>query len=367
MSHVFSSALALLVVASMVCVDGRSDPEKAREAEKRLAKLKEYCAERRTTHVVELLAEWGEFAGQDQHDVVMEMAAKMVKDACAECEALGESRGIPTMPIVKFRNVSNTSAVKNLYKAGSTFFVEEFCAVQMLGTFRTPEKNLEKQLIIASTRHLSRPNSALYNCIILTNDACAEVEDGSNCLIVSSGSIASYGRFKSCTVIARGDVEYRVVDKESSLIRAGGKFVDPISKETKGEIGQFPPDPRRAFPYDKQLLGVKFYSVNEDGLEATADAERKTVTVTNVEAKKPFAKVGVLKGDEILSVNGDHVSTLHELDRLICRGTVASGVAKLKLKRDGKEDTVEVKLFDWDAYKPPEKKDEPKTKPPEKK
>ncbi len=68
------------------------------------------------------------------------------------------------------------------------------------------------------------------------------------------------------------------------------------------------------------------------------------VTVKAVDAKKPFAAAGVKAGDVIESVNGKPVDSLVELNRLLCRATVASGTAKLKLTRDGKSQEIAVKL-----------------------
>ena len=90
---------------------------------------------------------------------------------------------------------------------------------------------------------------------------------------------------------------------------------------------------------------MKFYSSAKDGLEATADKE--VVTVSKLDEKKPFAKAGVKKGDVIESINGTKVPSLHELDRLLCRATVASGVAKLAVKRGDDKKVIEVKLADW--------------------
>jgi S1-C subfamily serine protease len=104
-------------------------------------------------------------------------------------------------------------------------------------------------------------------------------------------------------------------------------------------------DVKRVFPNDTKLLGVKFYSAAEDGLEATA--EKGVVTVSKLDEKKPFAKAGVQNGDVIESINGEKVPSLHELDRLVCRATVASGVAKLKVKRDKGTEVIEVRLADW--------------------
>lgn len=48
--------------------------------------------------------------------------------------------------------------------------------------------------------------------------------------------------------------------------------------------------------------------------------------------------------------------SLHELDRLVCRATVASGTARLKVRRGDSTDVIEVPLFDWSVYTPDKRK-----------
>lgn len=343
------SVIAFLLLMPVTAVAGDKKAEAlAREkaAEKRFARLKEYCKERRITHVVELLAEWGEFAGRDQQEVLVTMAAGLVKDARAEAEELGENRGIPGYAQIEFRGASPSTDVK-YFKTNSAYFVNE-CDLRIpFGKPGGGDNTLKGHVVVAAKSFLAERNSNADDCVILTNAPTAELLGAAHSVIVASGDLAAFDTFDHSTVVCRGEVEYRMKEKESSLIKAGGQLVHSRTRQTNGKSPQPNPDPRRAFPNDKDLLGVKFYSAAEDGLEATADRKKESVTVAKLDERKAFAKAGVKTGDEIEAINGERVRTLHELDRLLCRATVSSGLAKIKLLRGKETVEVEVKLTDW--------------------
>jgi hypothetical protein len=179
--------------------------------------------------------------------------------------------------------------------------------------------------------------------MVFTNAAVATLPPLSQCIVVSSGSVDSDGYLYGSVVVCRGEAKFRWKEGEGSLVRAGGAVVNMDAWRGKEAVSKA--DPEKVFANDTKLLGVKFYSATEDGLKATAD--KGVVTVKAVDEKKPFAKAGVARGDVIERVNGEPVPTLHELDRLLVRATVASGTARLKVKRDGKAQVIEVKLADW--------------------
>jgi hypothetical protein len=339
----FGRFALVVVLLSTPMAAHAADPEKdvrKKEAAKQLAKLPEYCKERRVTHVVELLAEWGEFAGEAEHEAVMGMALAIAEEGKAEAKALGKSGGWVLVPQLKFRGVSPTAEVKNLRTAASSYFVDKF--VSLNRGAGNNDNYPREHLIVAATAFKARPNERADNCVILTNAPLAELEATDACLVVASGNLASNHGLYHSTVVCRGDAEYMAYEEESSLIKAGGKLTDRLAVQTKAA---WKPDPKRAFPGDTKLLGVKFYAVAEDGLAVSERKER--VTVSKVDESKPFGKGGVKAGDVIEQVDGVQVDTLHDLDRLVCRATVASGTARLKVKRGESTEVIEVKLADW--------------------
>jgi hypothetical protein len=325
--------LSLLVLAPAGVADDKDKADRKKEAEKRLAKLPEYCKERRATHLVELLAEWGEFADANQQDELMALGAALAADAKEEV-------GLNVRPRIGYRGTSATTADRRIGSDASAYFVDEFvCTPPLAG--RTAEHVLGKHVLVASRTLTARPNQPTRECVVFTNAAVATFPTLSKSIIVSSGSVDSDDYLSGVLIVCRGDATFRMWEREASaLVRAGGKVTNAITIKEAAK-----PDPDRVFANDTKLLGVKFYSVAEDGLTATA--EKAGVTVSKLDDKKPFAAAGLKTGDVIETVNGEKVPTLHELDRLLVRATVASGTARLKLKRGNAAQVIEVKLADW--------------------
>lgn len=340
--------LALLVIALPATAADKEkekvkDPDRQKAAEKRFEKLEEYLKERRVSHVVELLAEWGEFADTTQQDAVLRWVADLREKE--EGVAIELGRQPPK------RN--RASGVKATAEVGegelpSAYLVDEFLRDPPPKKWRWNEM-LGGQLIVASKTLIARPNkSTAHGCVMLTNAAVAEFEALDGCLVISSGSVKVMrqmsGSLDKSAVVCRGDAEYTFatppVYPGAGFVWAGGTIKDSNPNLLPGKTS-----PLLGVEKDEKLLGMKFYSCTEDGLTATA--RKDVVTVSKLDAKKPFAKAGVKEGDVIESINGQKVPSLHELDRLLCRATVASGVAKLKLKRGDKAKEVEVKLADW--------------------
>jgi hypothetical protein len=324
--------LSLLVLAPAGAADDKEKAARKKEAERRLAKLPDYCKERRATHVVELLAEWGEFADANQQDELMAFGRELVADA-------KEEAGIKTVTRVGYRGTSATAAVKRVYSDASAYFVEEFVCTQPL-VGRSAEHALGRHLLVASHTLTARPNQAVQECVVFTNAAMATFPGLSSCVVVSSGGVDSDDYLSNVVLVCRGEAMFRMRETESSLVRAGGKVTNAITLKEAAK-----PDRDRVFANDTKLLGVKFYSAAEDGLTATA--EKAGVTVSKLDEKKPFAVAGLKTGDVIETINGGKVPTLHELDRLLVRATVASGTARLKLTRGNAAQVIEVKLADW--------------------
>jgi len=334
MQTLFGMTLALLLLAPAGAADDKEKAVRRKEAEKRLAKLPDLCKERRATHIVELLAEWGEFADASHQDELMALGKAL---AIEVKEEVGVNAAVTK---IGYRGTSATTAVKRIGSDASAYFVDEFVCTQPL-TGRTAEHVLSCHVLVASRTLTARPNRPTLQCVVLTNAAVATFPALSNCIIISSGSVDSDDFISGVVLVCRGDVKFRMGRWESSLVRAGGKVTDVRTDEG----GVKNPDPDRVFANDSKLLGIKFYSATEDGLEATAD--KGVVMVKALDEKKPFAVAGVKKGDVIEKVNGEAVTTLQELDRLLVRASVASGTARLKVKRNGGTELIEVKLIDW--------------------
>lgn len=334
------AALLLTAVSGLA-----ADPEKGAKAkeqearlkvaEKRFAKLPDYCKERRATHIIELLAEWGEFADRPEHDAVMAFADALVTDARAEMKELGgRRRRLDATPPVRFRAVSDTANVRDL-SAASTYFVDDFFA----RNWNRPTKHL----IVGSKGFSVAATSA--DSVFLSNAPVTQFNHVEESLIVASGDVTASWSVYDSVVVCRGDFEYLRMEEESSLIRVGGTTVDTLERQSRLKGQAFPPDPKRVFTNDTKLLGVKFYSAAEDGLEAKL--EKEDIVVTKLDEKKAFAKAGLKVGDEIDAINGEGVYSLHELDRLLVRATVSTGVAKVKVTRGKTAQVIEVKLADW--------------------
>jgi membrane-associated protease RseP (regulator of RpoE activity) len=94
-------------------------------------------------------------------------------------------------------------------------------------------------------------------------------------------------------------------------------------------------------PNSKDLFGLKFYSVVEDGLEVT-QAKGK-VTVKSVKEKSAFAEAGLQVGDILVTLNGEVIKSSHELNRLSSRAIVTDGKGTLRIDRGGEKLDISVK------------------------
>jgi hypothetical protein len=269
----------------------------------------------------------------------LEFTNALFEDVAAVLKADARPSGI-IHPQVGYRGVSATTKVRRLGSDASAYFVDEFVCVQP-----APQRDFEtipgKHMIVASRTLNARPNHRALECIVLTNAATAEFQELDRCIVIASGNLMVEDAVGASVVVCRGNVSFHLKEKESSLMWIGGK----VSNTSTRVVRLKEPDPDWVLQNDTKLLGVKFYSSAEDGLEATA--EKGVVTVAKVDEKKAFGKAGVKTGDVIETINGEKVPSLHELDRLVCRATVASGVATVKVKRGDGTDVIEVKLADW--------------------
>jgi PDZ domain len=346
--------LGLLTVGWLLPAAVAADPAKEarrKEADKRFAKLNDYCKERRVPHVVELLAEWGEFADQTQQDAVAAMAKSIFEDAQAEVKASGD-KGVDIMfPKVGSLGVSADADLIQKAAFASAYFVDEYRTERPPGRGALPQDSLNvarEQVVVAARTLSARPVGTTKDSVVLTNANSAVFLNVEKCVVLASGDMEVDLRIDRSVVVCRGNLTYNFETKRggSSLVKAGGSITHVRAAWFASQgLPVAQPVGTCVVQKDTKLLGAKFYSATEDGLEATA--EKEVVTVKAVDEKKPFSKAGVKKGDVVESINGQKVPSLHELDRLLCRATVASGVAKLKLKRGDTAEELEVKLADW--------------------
>jgi PDZ domain len=339
--------LATWTFSPAVAADPAKEARK-NEAEKRFTKLKSYCQERLATHVTELLAEWGEFADQQQQDEVLAMAEAIFNDARAELKSSAAEGGNVVFPKVGRRGVSADADLARKATFATTYLVDEYRAEQPQNKPGNEENVALRQVVIAARTLSVRPNDPAEECVLLTNAATAGLQGVQKCVVLASGDLEVDWKMTGAVVVCRGNIRYRFGEggKESSLVKAGGAVEDVRAAKLAAQGKAIPPpDAKRVFAKDANLLGVKFYTSAEDGVEVSV--EKNVVTVVKLDATKPFAKAGVKEGDIVEAVNAEKVGSQHELDRLLVRATVASGIAKLKVQRRDGSAVVEVKLADW--------------------
>jgi serine protease Do/serine protease DegQ len=91
-------------------------------------------------------------------------------------------------------------------------------------------------------------------------------------------------------------------------------------------------------------LGINSETVTSDVAEQLGlPKDAKGVAITDISPESPAEKAGLKRSDVILAINGKTVSTLEEL-RFVVAQMPPDSTAKIKLIRDGKERTVDVKL-----------------------
>jgi serine protease Do len=94
---------------------------------------------------------------------------------------------------------------------------------------------------------------------------------------------------------------------------------------------------------ERGWLGVQIQAVTEDVAASLGLEEAKGALVSKVTADSPADQAGVLRGDLIVGVNGEDVSSVRVLPRLVA--AIAPGrAAQLTLLRKGEERKVTVKV-----------------------
>jgi hypothetical protein len=311
------------------------------KAEKRFKKFEDYCQGRRVTHVIELLVEWREYVGFDERQHVLEMTNAIYEDAIAAHTAAAKSDGKRAAHRPPRLSFGQRVVTSERGFASGHMYVGETCVL------RTPEggggaerPRVRDQLLVASREfEVASEWSSVEKCVILSNAEATVIGKLEDSLLLATGRVTVQD-VEGSDLAVRAEVAVKT--GLQSLIVTGRDVVGWGGKKLTADSPQYQ---NTMTANDTKLLGVKFYSSAEDGLEATA--VKGVVTVSKVDEKKPFAVAGVKKGDVIEKVNGEPVPSLHELDRLLCRATVASGIARLKLKRGDETHVIEVKLADW--------------------
>jgi serine protease Do len=88
-------------------------------------------------------------------------------------------------------------------------------------------------------------------------------------------------------------------------------------------------------------LGVRIQTVNEEFADSLGMSEAKGALVANVTPEGPAAAAGIALGDVILSFDGQDVSSLRQLPRLVAQAEIGREV-EVVLLRDGQKRTMKV-------------------------
>ncbi len=98
-------------------------------------------------------------------------------------------------------------------------------------------------------------------------------------------------------------------------------------------------------------LGVNIQDVTNDLASSLNLKQTQGVLVSEVMEDSPAQKAGVKRGDVILSFTGKEIKNSHELASLVA-ATPVGREEPLKISRDGKEMTLQVKVAKLDAKEP---------------
>lgn len=90
-------------------------------------------------------------------------------------------------------------------------------------------------------------------------------------------------------------------------------------------------------------LGVQIQPVTQEIAESLNLKSQEGALVGEVQPNLPAAAAGIKSGDIILEVDGTHIKTVRELQRVIA-GFRPDSTVKVKVLRDGKEQVLEVRL-----------------------
>ncbi len=111
-------------------------------------------------------------------------------------------------------------------------------------------------------------------------------------------------------------------------------------------------DGARVFVYGGNQLGVSVESVTRDNMDNfKLSGEPRGVAVLEVLADSPAAKAGLQKNDVILRFDGEQVSSVQKLQRLI-NESAPEHTARLSVSRDGAEREFSVKLGKREGFAP---------------
>lgn len=158
-------------------------------------------------------------------------------------------------------------------------------------------------------------------------------------IIVSRRDIRGVGGrlARGVVVVAGGDVFLEDGTFEHCVILAGGKVHRPgrgvfkncrIESDVKDATAPF-----------------KFFELADVGLAVAKPADKagKGVAVESVRENTPFGSAGVAKGDTILAIDGDVVTTPEEFRKQVRKAMVVHGDCLLSVSRGGK--TLELPVY----------------------
>lgn len=104
-----------------------------------------------------------------------------------------------------------------------------------------------------------------------------------------------------------------------------------------------PPDSFTFFYNGESFLGIYAGEVNKGNMKQYGLSEVRGVVVSRVVEDSPAARAGIRKDDVILRFNGEEVTSIHKLNRLISE-VAPDHTARLTISRGGQEQEISVTM-----------------------
>ncbi|HEY6186479.1 MAG TPA: PDZ domain-containing protein [Pyrinomonadaceae bacterium] len=109
---------------------------------------------------------------------------------------------------------------------------------------------------------------------------------------------------------------------------------------------QAPAEPSESFTFfynGESFLGIYAGEVNKENMKQYGLSEVRGVVVSRVVEDSPAARAGIRKDDVILRFNGEEVTSIHKLNRLISE-VAPDHTARLTISRGGQEQEISVTM-----------------------
>jgi hypothetical protein len=165
-----------------------------------------------------------------------------------------------------------------------------------------------------------------FSTVICVNDD-TKLSHFNQCLVVVNGDldVGNGGAAVDSVIICSGSVTGCLYRAERSIVIALGTIT---LEEGSGQYKDC------TFLPGQKALGqpFQFFSSSDVGLEL--DEKENALTVRAIRPGSPSAAAGIKKGDVLLAIDGESIPTAQKLNRLLCRASVTTGEAVIKLRRD---------------------------------